>query len=325
MNVFIDTNVLLDFFRMSSGDLEEIRKIAGLARAGGLTFLFTDIVQDEFDRNREGVIAQSLSQFNKSTLELHRPNIVRAHPESLELEHLQAKFRELKRVISERVRTEAAERRARADEVIGELFEAAAAHTVDDDVIQRALSRVKLGRPPGKNESVGDAIHWEWLLQHVQEGEDLHLISRDGDFESDLQEGHLAAYLEKEWSGALASSCYLYRSLDEFLRQHFGEVRLADQAHKYVAIEKLETSPNFATTHNAIATLATIDDYTPDELIRLVTAYLSNPQIHWILGDRDVGEFAYKLVTMAYEIDLISEVYPLEEMLGELELEEEAP
>ena len=79
MNVFIDTNVLLDFFRMSSGDLEEIRKVAHLSANNKITLFVSDFVRDEFNRNREGVIAQSISQFKKSRLELHRPNIVRAH------------------------------------------------------------------------------------------------------------------------------------------------------------------------------------------------------------------------------------------------------
>ena len=86
MNLFIDTNVLLDFFRMSSGDLEEIRKIARLSANKKITLLISEFVIDEFSRNRESVIAQSVSQFKKSKLELHRPNIIRSHPESIELE-----------------------------------------------------------------------------------------------------------------------------------------------------------------------------------------------------------------------------------------------
>ena len=75
MNVFIDTNLLLDFFRMSSGDLDEIRKIALLSKSGELNLLISDFVQDEFFRNRETVISTALKQFEKSKAELHRPNI----------------------------------------------------------------------------------------------------------------------------------------------------------------------------------------------------------------------------------------------------------
>ena len=77
----------------------------------------------------------------------------------------------------------------------------------------------------------------------------------------------------------------------------------------------LETSPNFATTHNAIAQLSAIDDYTPQELRRLITAYQANNQIHWILEDEDVKQLAHKLVTIAYQNELMDEVLPIEGML----------
>ncbi len=322
MNVFIDTNVLLDFFRMSSGDLEELRKIARLSATDRVKLLISDVVKDEFARNREGVISLSVSQFKKSKLELHRPNIVRVHPESLELQQLQKRFQELLKILSARVVAEAHNRSTKADVVITELFAATTIHNVDADIIDRAMRRVSLGRPPGKEGSIGDAIHWEWLLHHVPNGEELHLISRDGDFESAIPEGALASYLEDEWLSRKGSICTLYRSLAEFLKAHFADVDLADDIDKRVAIERLETSGNFATTHNALARLSTIDDYTPQELRRLITAYESNNQINSIIGDEDVIAFAQKLVTMAYGNQLIDEVYLIEEMLNELELRE---
>jgi predicted nucleic acid-binding protein len=322
MNVFVDTNVLLDFFRMSSGDLEEIRKIARLSANKKITLLINDFVKDEFARNREGVIAQSISQFNKSKLELHRPNIIRGHPESLELEQIQKRFKELVKILSDRAASEANDINTKADLVIGELFNSAIIHKVDDNTIDKAMRRVALGRPPGKEGSHGDAIHWEWLIHHVSKGDNLHLITRDGDFESPVSEGFLAKYLTNEWISAKESTCTLYRSLTDFLKVHFPEVKLADEIDKYIAIERLETSPNFATTHNAIKKLIGIDDYTPAELQRIINAYITNSQIHWIIGDEDVKAFAHKIVTLAYANGLIDEVFPLGEMLKELEIKE---
>lgn len=322
MNVFIDTNVLLDFFRMSSGDLEEIRKIARLSANNKITLLVSDFVIDEFTRNREGVIAQSISQFNKSKLELHRPNIVRAHPESLELEKLQRGFRELVKTLSDRSVIEARDKKTKADLIIAELFDSTTIYEVAGDIIDRAILRVSLRRPPGKEGSNGDAIHWEWLLHKVTNGEDLHLISGDGDFESAISEGALSSYLENEWSSAKESQCILYRSLSDFLKVHFADIKLADEIDKSIAIERLETSPNFTTTHNALVQLMGIDDYTPKELQRLINAYITNNQIHWIIGDKDVRAFAHKIVTLAHANNLIDEVYPIEERLNELELQE---
>lgn len=322
MNVFIDTNVLLDFFRMSSGDLEELRKLARLASTGNIKLLVSDAVQDEFSRNRENVIAESLTQFKKSKFELHRPNIIRPHAESVELEHMQSRIRELTKTIVDRVTAEAVAGETTADKVVQELFAATEIHTVDSKIVDTAIHRTTLRRPPGKKDSCGDAIHWEWLLAHVSENEDLHVISRDGDFESQLSEGVLDPYLASEWARRKSSTCHLYLSLSSFLKQHFADIQLADQLARGAAIEKLEHSSNFAATHNAIAHLSQFDDFTSAELQRIIEAYQSNNQITWILADDDVKEFAHKLVTMAYSNDLIDAVFPIEEMLNELELQE---
>jgi predicted nucleic acid-binding protein len=322
MNVFIDTNVLLDFFRMSSGDLEELDKLAQLARSGNIKLLVSDAVQDEFSRNRENVIAESLTQFKKSKFELHRPNIIRPHNESVELEQMNSRIRELTKTIVDRVTAEAVACETTADMVVKKLFAATDTHTVDPKILDAAVRRNTLRKPPGKKDSCGDAIHWEWLLAHVSDNEDLHVISRDGDFESQLSKGVLDPYLASEWARRKSSTCYLYLSLSSFLQQHFADIQLADQLAKGAAIVKLEQASNFATTHNAIARLSQFDDFTPAELQRMAEAYKSNNQINWILGDDDVKEFAHKLVTMAYLNELIDAVFPIEEMLNELEIQE---
>ena len=322
MNVFIDTNVLLDFFRMSSGDLEELRKLSRLTTNGNVKLHVSDALQDEFSRNRESVIAESLTQFKKSNFEIHRPNIIRPHAESVELEQLQSKIRDLTKTIVDRVTAEAVAGETTADKVVQELFSTTDIHVVDPKVIETAIHRTTLRKPPGKKDSCGDAIHWEWLLSHVPDNEDLHIISRDGDFESKLSAGALDPYLSAEWMRRKSSSCHLYISLSEFLKQHFANIQLADQLAKSAAVEKLEQSSNFATTHNAIAHLTRFDDFTSAELQRIIDAYKSNRQIHWIIGDEDVKEFAHKLVTTAYSSNLIDEVLPIEEMLNELEVQE---
>ena len=43
----------------------------------------------------------------------------------------------------------------------------------------RAVMRTRLGNPPGKSESVGDAMNWETLLIAVPEGTELYLVSED--------------------------------------------------------------------------------------------------------------------------------------------------
>ena len=305
---------------MSQGDLEELRKIARLATNERVTLHISSQIKDEFELNREAVIRQSLAQFEKSDFQLHRPNIVRVHSESTELEQLQSRFRELTKSLSARIIQEGRDRETTADKVISELFNSTSISIVSEEVITRGLRRVDLGRPPGKKDSCGDAIHWEWLLETVPAFQDLHVISRDGDFESSIEDGALSRYLADEWARKKVSTCILHCKLEEFLKAHFPDVRLADEIDKLAAIEKLENSPNFATTHNAIERLMTFDDYSREEVLRLISAYQTNNQINWILGDDDVKQFAHKIVTLAHARSLNDKASPIEKLLNDLEV-----
>ncbi len=183
------------------------------------------------------------------------------------------------------------------------------------------MRRGKLAQPPGKKDSYGDAIHWEWLLDTVTNGEDLFIVSGDGDFCSPLEECALSEYLRDEWSRTKQSTCTLFCSLTAFLKHHFPEVRLADEVGRLLAVERFETSSNFATTHNAIKQLSRFDDFSKDELARLVNAFNSNDQIGWILGDEDVKEFADKVVRLAFANGLDAIAVPLAESLMQLDAE----
>ena len=162
MNVFIDTNILLDFFRLSRGDLDEVQKMIRLWKNQRLNLLISNYLKDEFYRNREKVIAESLSSFSKSAITLHRPHLVRLHFESTELEQLQTKFGHLKESLLSKVIEESRCGNTIADRVIAELFSAAHLPNIEEITIEKGVLRSNLGKPPGKVSSCGDAIHWEW-------------------------------------------------------------------------------------------------------------------------------------------------------------------
>ena len=62
-----------------------------------------------------------------------------------------------------------------------------------------AAMRSRLGNPPGKNESVGDAVNWETLLSTVADGTALYLVSEDKDYRSPLSENVFNEFLLDEW------------------------------------------------------------------------------------------------------------------------------
>jgi hypothetical protein len=130
----------------------------------------------------------------------------------------------------------------------------------------------------------------------IANGRDLHLVSGDGDYESDLHKDTAKEALVREWTATKKSRIFLYKSLPELLKQHFPEIKLANEIEKAVAIEMLVSSRNFATTHRAVAELESIDDFTDTDLANLFTAFFDNDQVAWILGDPDVERFAVKII-----------------------------
>ena len=319
LNIFIDTNILLDFYRLSSGDLEELRKIAKLSKAGKIRLLVSDYVKDEYYRNREGVINSAVEQFKKSRIELHLPNLVKVYSTALELRTIKDTFESKKGVLISEVYENIANASLMADSVIEDLFASTEIHSVSAGVINAGVERSTHARPPGKRESCGDAVHWEWLLTILPVNEDLIIISADKDYESPLHPGNLSNYLRDEWKEKKRSECILYSSLTAFLTDLFPDIKLADEVDKVCAIEQLEASYNFKTTHEAISRLTQFDDFSEAEILRLVKAYNTNDQVSRILGDDDIRDFAIKLCNWAIEAELHEEVEPLVELLEKLE------
>ena len=68
MHIFIDANIFLDFYRLSYGDLEELRKIAKLTENEKITLYLSELLVDEYSRNRENAIAQAVNQFKNSKI-----------------------------------------------------------------------------------------------------------------------------------------------------------------------------------------------------------------------------------------------------------------
>jgi len=302
MKIFIDTNILLDIYHLSSTDLEELRKILKLVEVGKIELLVSRQVIDEFWRNREGVIADAIKVFKESGAKSKVPNIIRGYAGAEELRKLvvetNAKVKELLAEAEKDIESST----LKADEVVNELFDKVTVGKIDDAIFDRAHKRVEIGNPPGKRGSLGDAINWEWILEQEIEfwDENLTIISGDGDFESVLNKGEIKEYLKREWEiKNPLTELRLDKTLTGFLKREFPEVQLAEQVDKLAALEMFEQSGTFATTHVAVAKLSQFDDFTDGETARILQAYHSNRQIYLIISDADVEEFARKIVIFA--------------------------
>lgn len=311
MNVFIDTSILINMYELSGPDLDELKKMVELVRAERIKILMTQQVEDEFWRNREGSVAEAVKRFKETKVNLVQPNLIRMYDGANDLRNAVKAIDKMVKEIITVVEADIQNDSLKADEVIKELFLLATPESLDGSIIEEARLRVELGNPPGKRGGLGDAVNWEWLLNHAPNGEKLIIVSIDGDFESVLVQEKVKEYLFREWKKRKGAEIDLYKSLPKFLKDHFPDIKLSDEIAKLTAIERLEWSDSFAETHEVIARLSKFDDFNDNEVEKILEAYLSNSQILRIINDEDVKEFARKvtgLVTTEYTQKLANEV-----------------
>jgi len=253
MNIFIDTNILLGFYQFSSGFLEELRKVAKLSGTEKIRLFLSDYVKDEFDRNREAAIKASLDRFKSIQLDWALPHIVRTYPQYKEIKRLKKEIERAKGTLLEAVERDIQKASLLADIVIAELFDSTEVAQVSEDILKAGIERSYHSKPPGKAGSCGDAVHWEWLLKTVPNKEDLFIISGDSDFVSPLPPHPLSRYLSDEWKRKKASKCVLYPTLADFLKKHFPEIKIADEAEKEAFTKPSELPWPFADRTTDIA------------------------------------------------------------------------
>lgn len=318
MNIFVDTNILLGLYHLSGPDLEELKKIVKLAENNQITVHLPQQVVDEFWKNRERVIRDALDTFTKTKAVQFLPNIVRSNPKANDLRKAVDQVNALAKTLREETEAEINENKLAADKIVESFLKQR--KPVPPEVIQKAILRNQLGNPPGKAGSLGDAINWEWLLSQADSFDDLKIVSADSDFESELISGSPKEFLLREWEDiAPFGTLTLFKSLPEFLKTHFPEIKLADEIDKIAAIQRLENSLSFAATHSAIARLYKFDDFTDQEITRIADAYVNNSQIHMILGDSDVEAFAKKIIPLAKSDEAKEAISSIQKMLGQID------
>ena len=297
MNIFIDTNVLLSFYHMTSDDLEELKKLGVLIDQQRLALYLPDQVIFEFRRNRENKIGDALKRLKEQRLNLQFPQICKDYDEYHELRELQKKYEEAHTALLSKINKDVSDHSLKADEIIESLFAKAINIAMENTLLDRARYRMQIGNPPGKEGSLGDAINWEALLKHVPDKIDIYFISDDRDYYSTLDESKFKEYLLLEWSEKKQSNIIFFRQLSAFFKEHFPDIKLASELEKELLIKNLATSPNFSQTHRLIAKLSKYTDFTHAQANAIVEAAISNNQINWIIEDEDVFQLLQSVIS----------------------------
>lgn len=297
LHVFIDTNAWLAFYTFTNDDLEQIRKLVAVIKKDKVKLYTSQQLMDEFYRNREKKLQESLTAFTGSGMSKSVPRYMRSFPEMADYDEAMQKLGKLRNGMIARAREEAKSNGLAADKLFADVMKAAPPEKIDNKLISAALDRRLRGNPPGKPDKLGDQIHWEALLRDVPDGADLHIVSKDGDFESPLEKGAAHAFLVDEWREKKKGKLTLHTELKPFFNAHFPTIKLAVNVEKIDAIEQLVNAGFFAATHIAIAQLLVLmDALSWPDADKIFTAGLENNQIRWIGSDKDVREFYQTLI-----------------------------
>lgn len=296
MNVFIDTNVFLSFYHLTSDDLEELEKLAVLLRQSKVRLWLPEQVRMELRRNRENKIFDALKRLRNQDLNLQFPALCKEYGEYGELRQYQRDYRQAHASLIERVTGAVEAESLKADLTIRKLFARAEDIATDEEILNRARLRHDVGNPPGKKESLGDGINWEALLARVPEEETLHFISDDKDYYSPIDSQRFDSFLLDEWTNAKDADLVSYRRLSSFFKAHFPNIRLATELEKDLLIRDLAGSGSFARTHTLIRRLKNHTDFTASQVDDIVAAANSNSQIYLIGQDANVKDFLTNVI-----------------------------
>jgi hypothetical protein len=294
--LFIDTGVFLSFYAFANDDVEQLRKLTKLIKTGKLVLYVPDQVCDEFYRNRETKLAESMAVFQKNQVQKAVPRYMADYPETATFRTAVADMEKARDALVGRATKEAVDKQLAADTLFAEIVAEATVIKVTDDMMLRANRRRLRGNPPGKDSSLGDQINWEALLEAAPEGICLNVVAKDGDYSSKL-DNSIRPFLADEWKKRKNGSIVLHPEIKPFLNASFPNIKLAVDVEKQAGVDRLVQSTNFQMTHDAIAALQIyVDALTWDDADTIFKAGLENTQIAWIGTDSDVAAFYRKLM-----------------------------
>jgi hypothetical protein len=295
MLLFIDTNIFLSFYHLTSEDLEELEKLAVLIKNKELILLLPNQVIDETRRNRASKINDSFSNFKNAKFKISYPAYCKDYEQYSQMRATVLEAEKYHAEIVNAIQQDIEKHALKADLLLEGLFKIASVIERTSEIVESAKERVSLGNPPGKKDSLGDAINWESLLQGVGKRAPIHLITDDSDFYSPLNSEMFNEFLDAEWKDKNKSKIYFYRRLSDFFKKTFPKINLTTELEKEGLIEELSSSSSFAQTHSLIAKLSNYEGFTQKQAEDLARALVNNNQVNWIIDDVDVYEFYKKL------------------------------
>jgi hypothetical protein len=340
-HLFVDTNVFLNFYSYSKDDLGQLKKLIEHLNTEGISLHLPVHVLNELERNRETKLKASADQFKKESCPTAIPRHMQDYSQAQVYQDAVDSALKARAAMINQAAAEASSKTLAADKVLEDLIGKANIYEDEDAIFERAKQRMQKGNPPGKSGSIGDQYNWEFLLDKVP-NVNLHIVSKDGDYSSELNTGRPHPFLEKEWKHKKNSNLHVYNELRPFLDRYLSvleeevaaDVTLAQEpapaqeqesdthesvpiipplpqppvvapnAEKTAAMDALVQSSSFAASHAAILKLEELRaTLSREDAEYLLNAAINNNQISWIASDSDIYAFFSALLNEHTDVD----------------------
>lgn len=209
--LFVDTNVLLDFYRIRKSDIST--KYLQQLEACKDRLILGSQVEMEYKKNRQKVIVESLNSFSgPDWSKLTTPAIVSDLQASKMIEKKRKEIIVQHKKLNEKIKNILSEpgKHDPVYQTLQRLFKNESPLNLSRERKERfairnlARKRFVLGYPPRKSAdtSIGDAVNWEWIVKcSIDTGKHVVIVTRDTDFGA-IHDGssYLNDWLKQEFS-----------------------------------------------------------------------------------------------------------------------------
>jgi hypothetical protein len=263
--LFVDANIWLDFYRPRQSDvaLELLKQLEGLAEK----IIVTHVLEMEYKKSRQAAILLGLNELRSppklTTLgilsEATAARMIENNRQAIEkrLGRLRSKLHKalLSPAKHDPVYKTCQRIFGRKSELLLSLEDDSRTRRLRRIIREKATRRFLLGCPPrkGRENSIGDAVNWEWMVHCAQEHDaELVILTRDEDygprFGKDLL---LNDHLNQEFKERVSQKrkVLLYKSAALALK-HF-DVKVSKETVKSEMSFISSTSPSIASTPEA--------------------------------------------------------------------------
>ncbi|CAH8210196.1 PIN domain-containing protein [Vibrio parahaemolyticus] len=190
--IFIDTNILLDFYRIRRSDIsmEYLNRLEDCKDR----LILGSQVEMEYKKNRQKVILETLNRYSKPDWnKLTPPTLLAASQAAQQIEKHKKQIETQQKKINHKIEQILGDP-SRHDPVykhLQRIFKHSSEFNLNRlskarfGVRRLARKRFTLGYPPRKDNdiSIGDAVNWEWIIDCAQRTtKDIIIVTRDTDF-----------------------------------------------------------------------------------------------------------------------------------------------